>query len=264
MIYGLIGLYLGLCMLLMWFENTLLYPAPRLESGEWNKRTAWGAQDAEFSAADGTKLHGWYFPNPQAKRMVLLCHGNGENTALAAREAIWLRDNLDASVLVWDYRGYGKSEGKPSEQGLYQDGEAAAQWLAQKSGVQVSELYLVGRSLGTGVAVDIGVKHQCKALILISPYAEIPDAAAARFWFVPVRLLMRNRYPSVKKIPQFKGKTFIAHGDKDNVVPHWSGVRLFAATPETKMFVTVPNAGHNDIDLSQCENVLKTFLDKVE
>ena len=149
MIYGLIGAYLGLCMLLMWYENKLLYPAPRTAIGEWNKRTTWGAEEAEFKAADGTKLHGWFFPSRQPKRVMLLCHGNGENTPLAAHEAMWLRDQFDASVLVWDYRGYGKSEGKPSEQGLYQDGEAAVQWLSKRAGVKPSDLYLVGRSLGS-------------------------------------------------------------------------------------------------------------------
>ena len=110
----------------------------------------------------------------------------------------------------------------------------------------------------------MGVKHQVKALILLSPYAEMPDPAASRFWFVPVRFLMRNRYPSVKKIPRFKGATFIAHGDQDDVVPQWSGRRLFAATPEPKQFVSIPGAGHNNIDLSQCEEELRAFLRKVE
>jgi len=263
-LYLLVSLYVGFCLLLMWSEDWFIYPAPRTAVGPWNQRQAFGAEDVDFQAADGMKLHAWYLPHRYQKRVMLLAHGNGENVAMAAHEAAWLRDKFDASVLVFDYRGYGKSAGEPSEQGLYQDGEAALQWLAKRAGVKPDEIYLVGRSLGTGVMVDIGVKHQVKGLILLSPFAQMPDAAANRFWFVPVRLLMRNRYPSVKKIPQFQGGTFIAHGDVDDVVPQWSGRRLFAAAPEPKEFVSVAGAGHNDIDLSQCEKNLRAFLEQVE
>jgi fermentation-respiration switch protein FrsA (DUF1100 family) len=264
MLYGLIGIYAGICGALMWFENKILYPAPRTTVGDWNKRTQWGAEEANFEADDKTKLHGWYFPKDDAKRVMLLCHGNGENTAMAAHEAMWLRDKFDASVLVWDYRGYGKSEGKPSEQGIYQDGEAAVQWLAKRAGVKTSELYLVGRSLGSGVVVEIGVKHQVKAIILLSPFAEMPDPAASKFWFVPVRFLMKNRYASVKKIPNFQGGTFITHGDQDDLVPQWSGKRLYDAAPEPKRWVPIAGAGHNDISLIQCEQELRAFLAEIE
>ncbi len=263
-LYLAIGLYVGICMLLMWLENSMLYPAPRGNYGPYKERDAFGAEDVDLTAADGTKLHAWYLPHRYQKRVMLLAHGNGENVATAADEAAWLHDEFDASVLVFDYRGYGKSQGEPSEQGLYQDGDAAMQWLAKRAGVKPGEIYLVGRSLGTGVMVDVGVKHQAKGLILISPFAEMPDAAANRFWFVPVRLLMRNRYPSVKKIPKFKGATFVVHGDRDDLVPQWSGTRLFAAAPEPKAFVSIPGAGHNDIDLSQCEKNLRAFLEQVE
>jgi uncharacterized protein len=263
-VYLVISLYVGLCLLLMWSENSMLYPAPRTAVGPWTERTALGAEDVELAAADGTKLHAWYLPHCDPKRVMLLAHGNGENVAMAAHEAAWLRDRFDASVLVFDYRGYGKSEGAPSEEGLYQDGEAALWWLAKRAGVQPSEIYLVGRSLGTGVMVEIGVKHQAKGLILLCPFAEMPDAAARRFWFVPVRLLMRNRYPSVKKIPQFKGATFVAHGDCDDLVPQWTGKRLFDAAPQPKEWVSLRGAGHNNIDLSQCEVELRGFLEKLK
>lgn len=264
MIYFFVGLYVGLCLLLMWSENSLLYPAPRGDFGPWNDRTKLSAEDVDFAAADGTKLHGWFLPHRDPKRVMLLAHGNGENVAMAAHEAAWLRDTLDASVLVFDYRGYGKSQGKPSEQGLYQDGDAALKWLVQRTGAKPGEIYLVGRSLGSGVMVDIGVRQQVKGLLLLSPFAEMPDPAASRFWFVPVRLLMRNRYASLQKIPQFRGATFIAHGDRDELVPMWSGKRLFDAAPEPKEWALIPGAGHNDIDLSQCESQLRKFLEKIE
>lgn len=262
--YFMTGFYGVVIAMLMWIENSMVYPAPRTAIGEWSNLTAWRGEDVEFTSADGTKLHGWYFPNKNAKRVIVLYHGNGENVAMSAQEAVWLHDNLEASVLVFDYRGYGKSEGEPNEKGICEDGDAAAQWIAKRAGVKTSDLTLAAHSLGTGVAVDVGVKHQVKTLLLLSPFAEMPDAAAAQFWFVPVRLLMRNRYASVKKIPAFKGATFIAHGDYDNVVPQWSGKRLYDATPEPKQFVPLANTGHNDMPFSKCEQELIDFLARIE
>jgi uncharacterized protein len=262
--YFVAGFYGVVIAMLMWIENSMVYPAPRTEIGDWNTLTAWRGEDAEFTSADGTKLHGWYFPHRDPKRVIVLYHGNGENVAMCAQEGVWLHDNLDASVLVFDYRGYGKSEGEPSEKGICEDGDAAAQWLAKRAGVKTSDLTLAAHSLGTGVAVDVGVKHQVKTLLLMSPFAEMPDAAAAQFWFVPVRLLMKNRYASVKKIPAFKGATFIAHGDYDNVVPQWSGKRLYEAAPEPKQFVPLANTGHNDMPFSKCEKELIEFVRRVD
>lgn len=261
--YFVVGFYSVVIAMLMWIENSMIYPAPRTERGDWRNLITWRGEDARFTSADGTKLHGWFFPHRYQKRVILVCHGNGENVAMCAQEAVWLHDKFDASVLVFDYRGYGKSEGEPGEQGICQDGDAAAKWLAKRAGVKTSDLYLAAHSLGTGVAVDVGVNHQAKALILLSPFAEMPDAAA-RFWFVPVRFLMKNRYASVKKIPSFKGATFIAHGDHDDVVPQWSGKKLFNAAPEPKQFVPLPNTGHNDMPFSKCEKELTEFLRRVE
>lgn len=258
------GFYGVVIAMLMWIENSMVYPAPRTERGDWNKLTALRGEDVEFASADGTKLHGWYFPHRVQKRVIVLFHGNGENVAMSAPEAVWLRDKLNASVLVFDYRGYGRSEGAPNEQGVCADGDAAAKWLANRAGVKTSDLTLAGHSLGTGVAVDVGVKHQVKAMILISPFAEMPDAAAAQFWFVPVRLLMKNRYASVRKIPNFKGATFIAHGSHDDVVPQWSGKRLYDATPEPKRFVPIQDAAHNDMPFERCERELLEFLRQTE
>jgi fermentation-respiration switch protein FrsA (DUF1100 family) len=262
--YFLFGAYGTAALMLIWFENSLIYPASRADVGDWTAYAALGGEEVEFRAEDGTRLHGWYLPHPQAKRVMLLAHGNGDNVATAAREAVWLRDALDASVFVFDYRGYGKSEGQPHEKGLYQDGDAALRWLLERAKVPASEVYLVGRSLGSGVVVDLGVKHQVKGLLLICPFAEMPDPAANLFWFMPVRYLMSNRYPSYQKIGAFKGGVFIVHGDQDELVPIWSGKRLFDAAAEPKQFATIPGAGHNDVDLSQCELQVREFLEKLE
>ena len=134
-------------------------------------------------------------------------------------------------MLVFDYRGYGKSEGEPSEKGICEDGDAAAQWLAKRAGVKTSDLTLAAHSLGTGVAVDVGVKHQVKTLLLMSPFAEMPDAAAAvlvRARAAPHEKPLRVR----EKNPSLQRHNLIAHGDYDNVVPQWSGKRLYDATPD--------------------------------
>ena len=166
--------------MLMLLERWLVYPAPPLEWGDWNP-TGLGQEDVWFESADGTRLHGWFMPHPDPKRAILYCHGNGEHIALNADLAAHLRDSLQASVFLFDYRGYGRSDGRPSESGCIADGDAAQQWLAKRMAMKPDQLVLMGRSLGAGVAVALAAENGAAALVLENGFCSMPDIA----WTAP-------------------------------------------------------------------------------
>jgi uncharacterized protein len=235
--------YVGIAVLLMLFENRLVYHPVPYPVGDWQPVDL-PFQDAEFTAADGTALHGWYVPHPEPRAVALFLHGNAGNIAGRA-EFLRSVHALGVSVLALDYRGYGRSEGTPSEAGVVADARAARTWLAAQAGVPESEIVLWGESLGCGVAIELATE-QARALILENAFTSLPDVAAHHYSWMPVRLLMRNRLRAVDKIGRFQGPLLQAHGDGDSVVPYELGQRLFEAANEPKEFLTIPDGDHND------------------
>jgi fermentation-respiration switch protein FrsA (DUF1100 family) len=152
---------------------------------------------------------------------------------------------LGFSVLVFDYRGYGKSEGSPNEKGVLLDARAARAWLAKRTGVAEREIVLWGESLGGGVAVDLAARDGARGLILESTFTSLPDVAAVHFRFLPVRLLMRSRLDSLNLIGQYKGPLLLSHGTADEIIPYALGQQLFAAANEPKESVSFPGGFHN-------------------
>ena len=177
--------------------------------------------------------------------MVLFTHGNAGNITHRADTLRMLHDRHDLAVLTFDYRGYGRSEGTPSEKGLLQDARAARTWLAQRAGVSEQEVVLMGRSLGGGVAVDLAAKDGARGLVLISTFTSLPDVAHHHLSLVPARWLMRNRFDSASKIGEYHGPLLVSHGTEDRVVPFEIGAVLFAAANRPKQFLTVTGGGHN-------------------
>src|SRR5205823_2481201 len=157
--------YLVIILAMMLLERSLVYPAPPLEAGDW-KAPNLTHEDVWFTSADGTKLHGWFFPNANAKLAILYCHGNGEDVAAIGELAAEMAERLHAALFTFDYRGYGHSQGKPDEQGCVADGDAAQHWLAQRMNVRPNEVVLMGRSLGSAIAVALADKNDTRALIL--------------------------------------------------------------------------------------------------
>ena len=152
-------------MLLVLLERFLAYPAPPASDGEW-QASEYGLTDAEFTSADGTRLHGFYAEHPDPTAHILFCHGNGEHIGYLGGYVAELSSNFRASVLAFDYRGYGKSDGKPFESGVLEDGEAAHRWLAERAGIAPDQVVLYGRSLGGAVAVDLASKNGARALVV--------------------------------------------------------------------------------------------------
>lgn len=255
-------LYLLALLTMTFLETWLVYPIPPVERSDWiaaelEHEAIW------FHAADGTRLHGWFVPHPEARRALVYCHGNGEQVADNAELAAILRDRLQASVLLFDYRGYGHSEGKPDEAGLIADGLAAQKWLAGKMGLAPDNLVVMGRSIGGGVAVAMAVEQGAQTLVLESTFSRLVDVAAGHFPWLPVRLLMRNRFDSIRRIEAYQGPLLQSHGTADSIVPRELGHALYEAAPSTnKRWLEFPGGDHNDEPPDAYYDRLAQFLDE--
>ncbi|HSB62000.1 MAG TPA: alpha/beta hydrolase [Vicinamibacteria bacterium] len=203
-------------------------------------------EDVTLVAEDGVRLHAFFLPAPSPRLAVLLANGNAGNVSHRLPRALILHRRLRADVLLFDYRGYGRSEGSPDEEGTYRDARAAHRHLARERGVPPERLVLFGESLGSAVALELALSRPCRALVLESPFTSIPDMAAVAFPVLPLRALVRTRYDNLAKIARLGVPLLVLHGERDEVVPFEQGRRLFEAAPEPKRFFAIPGAGHND------------------
>jgi fermentation-respiration switch protein FrsA (DUF1100 family) len=237
--------YLGLILMLMLIERSMVYPAPPRAAGEWNP--SWlGHEEVDFRSADGTRLHGWFLEHPSPHATMLFCHGNGEHVAYLAEEMRLFRERFGVSVMVFDYRGYGKSEGQPNQPGVLADGAAALDWLCKRTGQSPDRIVLMGRSLGGAVAVHLASTRGARLLVIDCTFSSMVDVAAMHMRWLPVRLVMRNRYPAARWIAEYSGPLFQTHGGADEVVPVEMGRRLFDACPSAdKRWLVDPQMRHN-------------------
>jgi fermentation-respiration switch protein FrsA (DUF1100 family) len=231
--------------------------------------------DVYFTASDGVRLHGWFVPGaggsveqsnigtelrsesvplfqgssvPAAPGGVtwLWCHGNAGNISHRLENLRLLHDELGVAVFIFDYRGYGRSEGSPSEEGTYRDAEGAVDYVLSRPDVQPERTFYFGRSLGAAVAVELATRRPPFALILESPLPSIAELARHHYPFLPVRGLLRTKYDSLSKIARVRVPLLVLHGDQDEVIPFEAGKKLFEAANEPKRFYTIRGAGHND------------------
>lgn len=254
--------YAAIIIFLVVSEPSLVYPGSPYPRGNWEP-TDFEFEEAQFLSSDGTNLVGWYLPKEGATETVLLCHGNAENCAQsAAYIGEGIRIILNANVFVYDYRGYGKSEGKPFEKGILEDSTAAMMWLNEKTNTSPDDIIVVGHSIGGGPACYLAGEHGAKLLVLQRTFCSLVDAAQTQYPFVPVSLLMRNRYPSDERVAKYNGPVFQSHGTADNVVAYESGRRLFEACPgEHKKFFEMEGTGHYDPLPNQYWRELKEFVE---
>jgi len=243
---GLILLVL-VVVLFRFLENALVfYPDRSLVASPKDIGLAY--EDVWMTTSDGIKIHGWFLPSavtesPSTAHLLFL-HGNAGNISHRLDNLAGLT-KAGFAVLIIDYRGFGRSEGRPSEKGTYLDARAAYQYLLGKTGVNPGKIVLFGRSLGGAVAVDLAVEAPARALILESAFTSIRDMARVHFPVLP-RFLVSAMYESEKKIGRITIPTLVIHGEADDVVPISLGRRLFAAHPGPKNFLAIPRAGHND------------------
>ncbi len=255
--------YLIMLLMLSFFERWLVYPAPRHTAEDWVAAEL-PHEDVYFSADDGTKLHGWYVPHAKPRGVMLFAHGNGEHVARLAPLLKLLHDLADVSVFAWDYRGYGRSEGKPHEDNVLADARTAQLWLAERGGVRPEDVIVYGRSLGGAVAVGLASQYPVRGMVLERTFADLVETAAHHFRWLPVRLMMKNRFPSIERITTYRGPLFQSHGTEDEVVPFAMGKKLFdAATTENKKFFVVEGGNHNGPQPEEYYKALGEFLDSL-
>ena len=254
--------YLIIVVAAMFFENSLLFFPSVYPDGNWQPQ-ALKFEDAWFSSADGAALHGWYVPKQNAKAAVLFCHGNAGNLTHRAEILRALHDRVGVSTLIFDYRGFGRSKGKPNETGVLADARAARRWLADREKIAETDIVVMGESIGGAVAVDLAARDGARALILESTFNNLPDTAAFHYPFLPVRWLMRSRFDSAAKIGDYRGPVWQVHGDADTIIPLEFGRRLFDAANEPKQFKLLAGHDHNDPMPPGYYEELAAFLDEL-
>jgi len=254
--------YLLVLVLLMFLEESLIFFPARFPEGDWEP-PGLRFEDAWFQAADGTRLHGWYVPHSAPRARVLFCHGNAGNVSHRAGIVQMLQHHTGVAVLVFDYRGYGRSEGKPHEPGILADARAARAWLARRENIPESEIVLMGESLGGAVAVELAATDGARALILENTFSSLPDVAAHYYPWLPVRRLLRTRLDAAARIAAYHGPLLQSHGDADTIIPIEFGRRLFEAAHQPKQFLTLPGLDHNDPHPPSYYDALAAFLDRL-
>jgi fermentation-respiration switch protein FrsA (DUF1100 family) len=199
----------------------------------------------EITTGDGLRLLAWYLPAPADRPVVAYFHGNGGN--LGYREARMMQFAAAGfGALFLEYRGYGGNPGSPTEDGLYIDARATLDFLSAQ-GVDPARLVLYGESLGTGVAVRMASERSVGALVLEAPFSSIADVAQQRYWFVPVRFLLKDKFDSMTRIGTVRAPILMLLGERDRIVPPQFGRALFAAAPEPKELWLAPDGGHEDL-----------------
>jgi len=224
-----------------------------------------GVEEVAFDTADGLRLAGWLFTAGadaaapgESRDTVIVFHGNAGNRAHRVPLAIALR-RIGLQVLLFDYRGYGGNPGSPTEQGLAMDARAAREFLITQRGVDPHRVIYFGESLGTGVAVELASEHPPAALILRSPYTSMSDVGQHHYPWLPVRLLLRDRYDSLARISRVRSRLLIIVGERDSVVPAEFSRRLYDAAAQPKAFVSIAGADHNDDELLDGTTVIEAI-----
>jgi fermentation-respiration switch protein FrsA (DUF1100 family) len=233
------ALWLGL----RWFERANLYsPSRDLPADPGALGLAF--EDLDITAADGTKVHAWFVPLEPESPVVIFCHGNAGNISHRLAKLMTLRC-AGASVLFFDYRGYGRSSGRPDEQGTYLDAEAAYRWLADKKKAPADRIVIHGESLGGAVAMELTLRRRVAGLILESTFTSVVEMCRHVFPFLPADLVVRFRYDTLSKIPKLSCPVLIMHSPDDDIVPFAMGRRLFETAPVPKTFFEM-RGSHNE------------------
>ena len=193
---------------------------------------------------DGIKLDAWFMPREHARGVLLFFHGNAGNISHRL-DSLQLFHDLGLAVLIFDYRGYGRSEGRISEQGTYRDAEAAWRYLAEERKIPVRDIVLFGRSLGAAVAAQLATRHTPGALMIESAFTSVPDMAADIYPFLPVRWLARFQYATGEYLASVSCPVLVVHSRDDEIIPFKHGQRLFELAKEPKQWLPI-RGGHND------------------
>ncbi len=238
-----------------------LQPAP-FPMGDW-RRAERVFEDCWFSSPDGLRLHGWYARRAQPRAVVLYLHGNAGNITYRGGIVAMLRERLRVSVLLFDYRGYGRSEGRPTLGGVVLDAHAARDYLARREGVEPSDIVLLGRSLGGGIAVQLAADDGARALVLESTFASLRQAVTAFYPAWAVNVLVADKLNSEARIGEYEGPLLMSHGDADRTIPYQQARHLFQQANEPKTFVRIAGGDHNDPQTAEYYRQFEKLIDNL-
>ena len=202
-------------------------------------------EDIWFTSSDSVRLHGWLIPASSPNHLLLFCHGNAGNISHRL-DNVRLLHNRGISVFIFDYRGYGRSQGRINEKGFYLDSEAAYEVAREWAEKHRAKLVVFGRSLGGIAATHLGATKHCDGLILESTFTNMGAMARSHYPLPFAETLLKHRLNAVGEIIQVRVPILFFHGDKDRIVSIKLGQKLFEAAPNPKEFVLIPRAGHND------------------
>ncbi|MBI5632105.1 MAG: alpha/beta hydrolase [Nitrospirae bacterium] len=220
-------------------------------------------EEVRLKTTDGLSIAAWHIPAPDAKAVLLFCHGNGGNISHRL-DSIRIFHDLGLSVLIFDYRGYGRSEGAPAEKGTYLDAEAAWNFLVKDKGIDPARIVIFGRSLGSAVAAELAMRRRAGALIIESGFTSIPDLGRKYYPYMPVSLITRFHYATIDKVSSLALPKLFIHSPDDEVIPYEQGVRLFEAADGPKEFLKL-HGDHNEGFLQSGDlyiNGLQQFISK--
>jgi len=259
-----LGGYALVCLLAFFLQRRMVFqPSRHIDATPDSVGLAF--RGVEFAGPGGRRLHGWYVPAANAQFTLLYCHGNAGNIGHRL-DAISAFVHRGLSVFIFDYAGYGRSRGRPSEAGTYADARAAYDHLVRREALPADRIILFGRSLGTAVAIELATHVRHAALIVESPFTSARELGARMYPWLPMRYLLRFSYDSASRIGQVSGPKLFVHSLEDEVVPFGMGRRLYNRAGSPKTFVKV-RGSHNDVYLlpdSDYERALESLLEELE
>ena len=261
----LIGLLLVILLLRLFEERLIFFPDRFAE--DWDPvAIGLAGEDVYFTTPDGVRLHAWLAlaeeAAPPSAPTILYFHGNAGNLTHRVDNIKFLQ-RLPANVLAVDYRGYGRSQGSPTEKGVYLDAQAAYDYLARQRRVPPERIVVLGQSLGTAVAVDLASKRSVAGLILEAGFPSARRVAQVTMWLPGVGYLLRSKFDSARKLKQIRVPVLVAHCRQDPVIPYPLGEELYAAANQPKRFVFYPGACHEPLFIADPADYaarLRTFL----
>jgi len=253
-------IYVSICLFMWVFQRHLVFlPLKGIEKPE-----IYGLHNFKvlsLKSSDDLHIQAWYREAKKGYPTIIYFHGNGGN--LGNRATYFnLLSEAGFGILALDYRGYGASEGDPSEEGFYQDSRALMDYAAKTLSLKPDRIIIYGESIGTGVAVQMASEYSSAALILQSPFTSMESLAGNRYPWLPVHLLLKDRFDSLTKISKVHAPILVFHGEEDVIVPIESGKTIFADATGPKEAIYFPEKGHNDMDLELLTKDLVIFSNK--
>lgn len=238
-------------------QSSLLY-FPNNEVSDVSTYNLNNTKEVFLVTDDGVKIQTWYHPATPGKPMMIWLHGNSYNLANKSNQLRQLLD-MGYGFIAFSWRGFGKSEGAPTKEGLYKDARAAVNFLSQ-IGYQPEDAIIVGESLGSGIAVKMANEYKFKGVLLITPYTTIADRAQEIYWYLPVKSLVNDDFSCISGIDQIDTPLLIVHGTDDKVIPHQHSEALIAKAVEPKKLVIYEGKGHSNLDSRKVFSEMETFF----